>query len=197
MPWGAHPQYPPTSAARGVPSPPAACSRSVWDSRSHAGSEEGNLTPQDRDELRHTGSVPAAELLGGKSLAEAHTHTHTLMLGTSSSLESLVRLSIRLFQSSRSTVLWVGSQVYTGDGVSTGSHPTSKPAASGTLTQLVCSESPWLPQQVNNGFWLSPLAAAHLPSVTVGLAQVPAPPPPPQHPTGCGQLTRSPPRSRP
>lgn len=48
----------------------------MWDSRSHAGSEEGNLTPQDRDELRHTGSVPAAELLGGKSLAEAHTHTH-------------------------------------------------------------------------------------------------------------------------
>ena len=43
-----------------------------------------------------------------------HGWVPTCMLGTSSSLESLVRLSIRLFQSSRSTVLGAESQVCTG-----------------------------------------------------------------------------------
>lgn len=43
-----------------------------------------------------------------------HTWVPTCMLGMSSSLESLVRLSIRLFQSSRSTVLGAECQVRTG-----------------------------------------------------------------------------------
>lgn len=59
----------------------------------------------------------------------------TCMLGTSSSLESLVRLSIRLFQSSRSTVLGAESQVCTGVLQGQGGFyqlltPTSKPVHS-------------------------------------------------------------------
>lgn len=48
-------------------------------------------------------------LLGGW-----HRWVPTCMLGMSSSLEILVRLSIRLFQSSRSTVLGAECQVRTG-----------------------------------------------------------------------------------
>lgn len=123
--------------------------------------------------MSHTGSAHAAELLGGQSQVEAHTRT--LMLGMSSSLESLVRLSIRLFQSRRSTVLWVGSQLCAYGRVSTSSHPISKQAASGTLTQLVtplCFESPWLPQQVSDDFW-GPPPCCCLSAQGCGRAQIP------------------------